>query len=297
MKFDYFQQPTRYDLFAHDFNSTLVSFLYDSDKEGTLVGQCYCFTINALLKVIIDNFIRFILFNAVGRQNSSALMENIRNYVHIVLFSMSAITIAFGALSLAKFIREENNFRIRIGPVALDLTAICRIIWTLAFLLNLVTVSLPGRFDTISADEAQKKRLEAVSKDDVKQIEVTMPWKTLFEPSPWAFAIWGIIYLTELLLTVFVSCLGNVQRPAIESATAYWVAGTAFQSRWCFCFRPEYRHVLWLPMVFLALASGSFFTAHHEITLLIGSSSASLSLLQRIGLYLFRFPFSLHASM
>jgi hypothetical protein len=67
MKFDYFQQPTRYDLFAHDFNSTLVSFLYDSDKEGTLVGQCYCFTINALLKVIIDNL--FVLFFSIQWQD------------------------------------------------------------------------------------------------------------------------------------------------------------------------------------------------------------------------------------
>eukprot|EP01036_Dinobryon_divergens_P028665 gene28665-37647_t len=218
------------------------------------------------------------------------------SHLQIGLFLVSAIAVSVGALQLAKFIAEENNFRFTIGPLALDLTAICRIIWTSAFALNLVTVSLPGRFDSISAEEAQKKKLNAISEDDAKQIEVTMPWTTFFEPSPWAFAIWGVIYLTELLLTGFVFCLGNIQRSVVESATACWVAGNAFQSIWCLCFRPEYRQSLWLPMMFLGLSSFSFFKAHQEITLLIGSSSASLHSLQKLGLYLFRFPFSLHAT-
>lgn len=302
MKFNYFQhQPTNnhHTSFLHDLNnSTVVPFLHDFDNESPCTIGSRSFIILLILKIPCNKNIYLIyeysLTDTVG-DYSNGSMGTIRSNLQIGLYLVSAIVISLGAMHIAKFITEENNFRITIGSVVLDLTAICRTIWTSAFALNLITVSLPGRFDSISAQEAQMKKLKAVSSEDAKKIEVTMPWTTFFEPSPWAFAIWGVIYFTELLLTGFVLCLGNIQKSVVETATAYWVAGNVFQSVWCFCFRPEFRQSLWLPMVFLGLSSCSFFKAHQEITVLIGSSSASL--LQKFGLYLFRFPFSLHASM
>jgi serine/threonine protein kinase len=46
--------------------------------------------------------------------------------------------------------------------------------------------------------------------------QISMPWKTLFEPSNWAFAIWGIIYLSEIVLSVFMLTLGHVQKNALK---------------------------------------------------------------------------------
>ena len=50
------------------------------------------------------------------------------------------------------------------------------------FLINIVSVSIPGRFDS-----------------DVDPTNMTFPWPTLFAPAGFAFAIWGVIYLGELL--------------------------------------------------------------------------------------------------
>ena len=51
-----------------------------------------------------------------------------------------------------------------------------RIIWVAAYLSNLVTVSIPGRFDGQVSSSSGK---------------VEFPWKTVFAPAGWAFAIWG----------------------------------------------------------------------------------------------------------
>ena len=49
------------------------------------------------------------------------------------------------------------------------------------FLINLGSVSLPGRFDS-----------------DVNPESMVFPWPTLVSPAGFAFAIWGVIYLGEL---------------------------------------------------------------------------------------------------
>jgi len=229
--------------------------------------------------------------------NSPDTMGLISTNVQVFLLSASAVIVAVLIPSLVDFIsRESKNAKyIQFGQYGINVTMniICRALWATAFALNLFTVSLPGRFDG-QAVELQKQKDAAKSPEEIKKIESEMPWVTLFEPAPWAFAIWGVIYSSELLLTAFVTFFGHLQISMIEKATPYWLAGNIFQSLWCLCFRPSFRNALWLPMMFLALASTSLFAAHREISLLITSSKAPF--MGKIGLLLCRFPLALHAA-
>lgn len=223
-------------------------------------------------------------------------MGIINTNAQVFLLSASAVVVAVLIPALLDFISRENKNAkyIHFGQFGINVTmnVICRALWASAFLLNLFTVSLPGRFDG-QAVELQKQKDAATTPEEIKNIESGMPWVTLFEPAPWAFAIWGVIYSSELLLTAFVTLFGHLQVAMVEKATPYWLAGNLFQSLWCFCFRPKFRNALWLPMIFLALASGSFFAAHREMTMLITTPRAPF--MGKIGLLLCRFPLALHA--
>ena len=151
-----------------------------------------------------------------------------------------------------------------------------RLLWALAFGLNLFTVSLPGRFD-----------------GQTKDSKVDIPWTTLFEPAPWAFAIWAAIYLGELLLTAYVALVGKPSA-AFKEAVPYWAAGNMFQSMWCFCFRPQFKTVLWLPMMFLGLSAISFAGSHQILTNSIESISTGFFALDKLLLVLCRSPIALH---
>lgn len=231
-------------------------------------------------------------FVSVIGEYSGTISSTMPQYLQILCLLTTGVAVYIATSYFVKFLSFEK-FRGSIGPVTFDISSVARVAWVAGFLLNLVTVSLPGRFDGISADEAQRKKRDAASTGEMKQIEVTMPWITLFEPAPWAFAIWGVIYLSELLLTGYIAAFGSSERLVLSTATAYWVAGNAYQSIWCLCFRPQFRSSLWLPMIYLALGSFSFFQVHNSISELLFSD---LSFVQKIVMYLIRFPISLHAS-
>lgn len=152
-----------------------------------------------------------------------------------------------------------------------------RIMWAGAFLLNLITVSLPGRFDGAAS---------------VSTGRVEFPWNTVFAPAPWAFAIWGVIYLSETLLVGWIAALG-LPIQALKNAAPYWVAGNMFQAVWTFLFRPKFRSLLWLPMSALALGSACLFGAQGELTKAI---LPSMSVMEKVTLIALRSPISLHAS-
>lgn len=63
--------------------------------------------------------------------------------------------------------------------------------------------------------------------------------RTLIDPSGWAFAIWGPIYLGE---TAFVATqlLSSHADAVIPGITAPFAAANLFQSLWCASFRPSY---------------------------------------------------------
>ena len=148
------------------------------------------------------------------------------------------------------------------------------ILWVIAFLINVICVSLPGRFD-----------------GEQKDGKVTISWETVFAPSGYAFAIWGVIYLGELLLSIYTGFYGKPVQ-LMNKAMMWWIMGNLFQSLWCACFRPAFRAVLWMPATLLGLGAGSYLMLAKEITNSIFLESNSFQ--TKALLYLFRVPISLH---
>jgi hypothetical protein len=156
--------------------------------------------------------------------------------------------------------------------------ALYKLAWMLAFAVNVIAVSIPGRFDSKSAMSGK---------------EGSIPWSTLFEPAGWAFAIWGVIYLTEFLATTYVG-LGNEPTEVYSRVTPYWVAGNLFQSAWCLAFRPDLRGFLWIPMLLLALSGASLGLGHMVLTNSINALSSEFNADTQNILRLVRLPFALH---
>jgi hypothetical protein len=152
-----------------------------------------------------------------------------------------------------------------------------RIVWVGAFIVNLITVSIPGRFDGTVSDSTGKPEF---------------PWRTVFAPAPWAFAIWGIIYFSEGLLVTYTGASG-VPIAALKSAAAYWAAGSLFQAVWTALFRPRFHKLLWLPMIALALGSAALFGAHGILT---DAILPSMDVWEKARLIALRSPISLHAT-
>ena len=117
------------------------------------------------------------------------------------------------------------------------------------------------------------------------------PWHTLFEPATWSFSIWALIYFSELALTVYVLVAG-IPPDLFQMMVPYWLAGNWFQALWCFAFRPEFKHALWVPMGCLGLASVTFGIAHYKCTVYM----QGMHLLAKCAMMLFRFPLALHTA-
>jgi hypothetical protein len=151
--------------------------------------------------------------------------------------------------------------------------------WAAAFLVNCVAVSLPGRFDNSNVSPEGG------------------PWKSLFAPAPWAFAIWGAIYLGEALLSACV-LYGNdnpIIRDTLAKAVPWWIAGNLYQSIWCFSFRPKFSNHLWMPAMMLAGGAISMLGAVKTVSVDLVKCLASSGNVKAPFLALFRIPLSLHA--
>ena len=148
-----------------------------------------------------------------------------------------------------------------------------RLVWGVALALNCIAVSVPGRFDAQMADG-----------------KISAVWRSLFAPSGWAFSIWGLIYISELLSAAYVAYRGE---EGLRSATVLWLAGNLYQSLWCVVFRPAFKRALWLPALMLLGGALSLAAAHYQLTLAIASAPDSSS---RTALYFLRFPLALHSA-
>lgn len=114
-----------------------------------------------------------------------------------------------------------------------------------AFAINLISVSVPGRIDGKMADEAKRHRALAIQKKEAKTEDGTdggksgkdgegsvegVPrdsmYRSLVTPAGWAFAIWGVIFLTE---AVFIA----VQAMPVVSLSPGAVAVFEGVSPWC----------------------------------------------------------------
>mmetsp|Transcript_11731 Transcript_11731/g.25319 ORF Transcript_11731/g.25319 Transcript_11731/m.25319 type:complete len:335 (+) Transcript_11731:138-1142(+) len=131
-----------------------------------------------------------------------------------------------------------------------------------AFATNVIAVSLPGRLDGPQDDEMRsgnlnpKKPNDATSsakKEDTFLVDkgessssssagyMLNRSRTLVNPSGWAFAIWGPIYLGEAaFVTAQFLASDAAASTLLPQITAPFVAANIFQSLWCASFRPSY---------------------------------------------------------
>lgn len=191
--------------------------------------------------------------------------------IRVVAVFLAALSIPLITSYASRYLTNDKN------------SVRARISWVLAFCLNLITVSLPGRFDSSV-------------KRDSKSTNEGGPWTSLFAPAPWAFAIWGLIYASELILTAFVGLnfCGHNQNILLSTITPFWIACNLFQSLWCLSFRDFCKNSLWLPAICLGSSAASLTMVHRLLSQHLASMSTA-STLGKLGVAAMRFPISLHA--
>eukprot|EP01032_Pedospumella_encystans_P023679 gene23679-26795_t len=155
-----------------------------------------------------------------------------------------------------------------------QIPSLYRVLWVASFLINMLAGSVPGRLESLQGG---------------------VPWESFFQPSAWAFSLWGVIYASELISVLHVGLSGEPTN-ALRKAVPFWVAGNLFQALWCAAFRPAFINVLWLPTALLALAGSSFALAHLELTSSIRYLSSAFNAEAQRHLYLVRFPLALHSA-
>ncbi|KAJ1405669.1 hypothetical protein B484DRAFT_404387, partial [Ochromonadaceae sp. CCMP2298] len=124
------------------------------------------------------------------------------------------ITFALFSVSFASIFLVAVSHNVRQSPY------LFRLLWLLAFAINMVTVSIPGRMDRIFHEGRHIKA-----------------WHTLFEAATWAFSLWSPIYALEAALTLYVVVYG-IPPELFQKIVPFWLAGNWFQALWTFAFRP-----------------------------------------------------------
>lgn len=148
------------------------------------------------------------------------------------------------------------------------------------FLVNVISVSIPGRFDS-----------------DVDPKSMSFPWPTLFSPAGFAFAIWGLIYIGEFAgMAVLMTNHGAAAMAA--PASRAWLCANIAQALWCASFRPWALDRLWLSSACLAATATSLVVSQMRLvgdatapSLAMGTKGPRDALLMALVAY----PRSLHA--
>lgn len=157
-----------------------------------------------------------------------------------------------------------------------------RILNLLAYSINFVSVSRPGRLDGTSTAEDG-----ALSPRN---------GRTLVAPAGWAFAIWGPIFLGEAIgigsqFLLWESNAAN--QPLIKllkESSGSFIAAQLFQSLWCATFRPKYDgKKMYVSFGMLSATAYSLSRVHDLFT-----SSAVASSYNNLQYGLFFFPMALH---
>merc|ERR1719272_1299608 len=69
--------------------------------------------------------------------------------------------------------------------------------------------------------------------------ELSNKYQTLITPAGWAFAIWGPIFIWELVFTVAQMCPRFRNSKVVQLISPWWWALCAFQSLWTFAFAQD----------------------------------------------------------
>lgn len=188
---------------------------------------------------------------------------------HIDVTSVGASAVLLGVALCIFHAVKPHKLPSRSGSLALH---------SAGMLVNIITVVIPGRFDS-DVDDPQ---------------DMVFPWPTLLSPAGFAFAIWGVIYLGEVIgIAILLSCRELADRAA--PAARSWLSANAAQALWCLSFRPWALDKLWLSSACLIAAAACLYTSQRSLTT-PATDPASSSSSWRHGLLwaLIVYPRSLH---
>ena len=104
-----------------------------------------------------------------------------------------------------------------------------------AYGLNVFATSRPGRIDG--------NDVQSIKKGDEKDAQFQgKRGRTMLAPSGWAFAIWGPIFLGELVFTAAQLTLKESSPlvPIVKQVSGPFISSQLFQSLWAATFRPKY---------------------------------------------------------
>lgn len=118
----------------------------------------------------------------------------------------------------------------------------------ISFIVNVASVSVPGRLDGAQQDAQVKQGILNPSSAESSPLTATRSsnddrsrrLRSFVQPSGWAFSIWGLVYIGEAAFCV-AQFVDTTQVPALlPQVTVPFVAANLIQSLWCASFRPSY---------------------------------------------------------
>jgi hypothetical protein len=169
---------------------------------------------------------------------------------------------------------------------SLPVVAVAR---ALSYSINIASVSVPGRMDG-DASEMKEGPMSA------------RKGTSLVTPRGWAFAIWGPIFLGELIsvLAPFFSLHHATKKNewmvnTIRTTSGPFIRAQLFQSLWCAAFRPKYTgYARWISTGMLSMTALCLNEAHRTLTLSSLSSFSSSTEKSVTDILIYSLPIALH---
>jgi hypothetical protein len=151
-----------------------------------------------------------------------------------------------GLPALERAVVEEGGG----GGVAVTFPAV-RILNSLSFALNVYATSRPGRIDGSGGGDGDGGRRPGGGREPTDSrmdaYRSDRRGRTLLAPAPWTFAIWGPIFIGELLFCIYgwfltVASAGSSTSTVavVSAASPGFVSAQLFQVLWTASFRPKY---------------------------------------------------------
>jgi hypothetical protein len=175
----------------------------------------------------------------------------------------------------------------------------------LAYGISIYSVTRPGRYDG-QKPPSQQPSSSSKKKNDDDVVNVNVDGidgsdRSLLNPAGWAFSIWGIIFIGELIMVsapYIISTTSTTPTSLIREITGPYMMSQLFQVLWCASFRPKYGsssaggggYYKYLSVLNLTGIALSLSFCHDAFT----NKSATASSYSNMNYWLYFLPLSLH---